>query len=351
MSARSVLSRSALEQTWERVGFEDPAAVERLLVRGAIGGALAAALALLVGGLGRTASTSGYTLALTASILLVLLPKQGLGVRLSVLAASCLLPVFVPTTPSTFPFLFTVPLGLMLANEPLSHARRLVLAVGPTLGAAWCLLLERWLSARHLGPGVALGWLALGGAGLFVSVGAALAWLSFAADAVEPKLASQPKVLHAWQRVRTALGRLPTGAPRTELEALAREGVARWLAVKAERDQLAESLDEQAEQEAREAVTALSERISETTDAELSAHLGQLRRVHKDTLEQLDGLRRRVERLEARTAAEAGWLETAAFSLELAPRGEAGTRELASRLRSLSPSPCVSGETVGVRGS
>ena len=176
---------------------------------------------------------------------------------------------------------------------------------------------------------------------------AALAWLSFAADAVEPKLVSQPKVLHAWQRVRTALGRLPTGAPRTELEALAREGVARWLAVKAERDQLAESLDEQAEQEAREAVTALSERISETTDAELGAHLSQLRRVHKDTLEQLDGLRRRVERLEARTAAEAGWLETAAFSLELAPKGEAGTRELASRLRSLSPSPCVSGRGSG----
>lgn len=328
---------SALEQAWERVGFEDPAAVERLLVRGALGGALAGGLVMLVGGLSRTASTAGYTLALAAGLLLLLLPGQGLGARLAVLAASALLPVFVPSTPATLAYFFTVPLGLMLASAPLSLARRLAVCAGPSLGAAWCLLLERWLSGRHLGPGAALGWLALLGAGVFLAAGAALAWVSLAADAVEPKLASQPRVLHAWQRVRAALGRLPRGGPRAELEALAHEGAARWLEVKAERDLLASSLDEHTEQEAREAVTALVERIGETTDTELASHLGQLLRVHRDTLEQLDGLRRKVERLEARTAAEAGWLETAAFSVELAPRNEPGTRELASRLRSLAP--------------
>ena len=39
--------------------------------------------------------------------------------------------------------------------------------------------------------------------------------------------------------------------------------------------------------------------------------------------------------LEAREAAEAGWLETAAFSLELAPKGETGLVDLSARLEVL----------------
>jgi hypothetical protein len=42
---------------------------------------------------------------------------------------------------------------------------------------------------------------------------------------------------------------------------------------------------------------------------------------------------RKAERAEAWVAAEAGWLETAAFSVELAPRSAAAQGELVSRLR------------------
>lgn len=328
---------STLEETWQRVGFEDPAEVERMLVRGTFAGALVGAGAMLCSGATRTAHLAGYTLAMIAAVLLVVLPRPRLRFRLGVLACSAWLPVFLPWTPTTLVYFFTVPLGVMLALEPLSFARRAALVLGPSVGAAWCLVLERWLSARHLGPGIALGWFPLMACGLFVSVGAALAWVSFAADAMEPRLMVQPKVLHAWQRVRAALRRMPVGTPRTELEAIALEGAARWLKVKAERDEVASALDQSAEEEAREAVTALSERIAQTTDTELASHLEQLRRVHRETLEQIDGLHRRVERLEARTAAEAGFLETAAFTVELAPRNEAGVRELASRLRFLAP--------------
>jgi hypothetical protein len=282
-----------------------------------------------------TPHTAAYAVSFSAALLLLVLPRQTFGLLLALTAAVMLLPVFLPWTPSTLPFFFTVPLGLAMALEPLSPVRRLVALVGPSLGGAWCLLVEHWLSARHLGGASALGWVAMLAAGLFVSAGAALAWLSFAVDAVEPKLAVQPKVRLAWLRLRTALRRLPKGEPRARLEALAHEGAARCVSARAQRDEVAGSLDEDLEHDAREAVTALTQRLTETADAELKSHLAQLLRVHQDTLEQLEGLRRKVERFEARAAAEAGWLETAAFSVELAPKSELGLRELASRLDSL----------------
>ena len=326
---------ATLEETWQRVGFEDAAAVERLLTRGALAGAIAGLGAVLVGGLTHTPHTASYSVSFSAALLLLVLPRQSFGLLLALTGAVVLLPVFLPWTSSTLPFFFTVPLGLAMALEPLTPVRRLVAAVGPSLGGAWCLLVERWLSARHLGGASALGWVALLAAGLFLSAGAALAFLSFAVDAVEPKLASQPKVRLAWLRLRAALRRLPRGEPRAKLEALALDGAARCVSARAQRDEVARSLDEDLEHDARDAVSALTQRLTETADAELKSHLAQLLRVHQDTLEQLEGLRRKVERFEARAAAEAGWLETAAFSVELAPKSELGLRELASRLDSL----------------
>ena len=326
---------ATFEETWQRVGFEDAAAVERLLTRGAVAGAVGGVLAAMVGGLTHTPHTAAYAVSFSAALLLLVLPRQTFGLLLALTAAVTLLPVFLPWTPPTLPFFFTVPLGLAMALEPLSPVRRLVAAVGPSLGGAWCLVVEHWLSARHLGGASALGWVALLAAGLFLSAGAALAWLSFAVDAVEPKLAAQPKVRLAWLRLRTALRRLPKGEPRARLEALALEGAARCVSARAQRDEVAGAFDADLESDAREAVTALTHRLTETADAELKSHLAQLLRVHQDTLEQLEGLRRKVDRFEARTAAEAGWLETAAFSVELAPKSELGLRELASRLDSL----------------
>jgi hypothetical protein len=329
---------NALEETWSRTGFDEPSTVERLLVRGALAGALSAgALALLGEGVPQLRLLPSHVVAFTAAVLMTVLPRQSLSARLALGGVAAMLPVFLPWTPSMLPYFFTVPLGMVLAQEPASLVRKGVSLVGPSFGAAWCLLLERWLSARHLGPLASMGSLALFAAGLFIAVGASLAWVSFAADAMEPKLVGQPKVRLAWLRLQAALKRLPQGEPRAQLQLLAAEGAARCVKARAEHDELASTLDETSETEARESVTALKERIEETADAELKAHLGQLLRVHQDTLEQLDGLRRKVERLEARTAAEAGWLETAAFSVELAPRNEGGVRELAARLQSLAP--------------
>lgn len=323
---------NTLEETWQRVGFDDPAQVERLLVRGALAGGLAGGLGALVGG----SHPATWAVTFAAALLLLVLPRQGLGLLLALAGAMVLLPVFVGWSPANLPYFFTVPLGLALAFEPLSPVRRAVALVGPSLGGAWCLQVTHWLSARHLGGAVALSWLAVLGAGLFLSAGAALAYFTFAVDAVEPKLTAQPKVRLAWLRLRTALRRLPKGEPRTRLEALAREGAERCVSARAQRDEVAACLDEAQEQEARDAVLALQQRLGETADDELRAHLAQLLRVHQDTLEQLGGLRRKVERLDARAAAEAGWLETAAFTVELAPKGEPALREVASRLHSLS---------------
>jgi hypothetical protein len=324
-----------VEQTWQRVGFEDPLTVERLLVRGALGGALAGAMGALLGSAMHNAHPGPLAVSFAAALLLLVLPRQTFGLLLALTAAAALIPVFVPWTYATLPYFFTAPLGLALALEPLSAPRRLVALVGPSLGGAWCLQLVQWFSARHLGGASALSWVALLSAGLFLSAGAVLAWLTFAVDAVEPQLTAQPKVRAAWLRLRTALRRLPKGDSRTRLEVLAREGAGRCVKARAERDEVAGSLDETQEQEAREAVRALQERLTQTADAELKSHLAQLLRVHQDTLEQVDGLRRKVERLEARSAAEAGWLETAAFSVELSPKSESGLRDLASRLATL----------------
>lgn len=326
---------TTLEETWARLGFEDPATVERLLVRGALAGAIAGALGALVGDLTRGHHAGPFAVTFAAALLLLVLPRQTFGMLLSLTGAAALLTVFLPWKPSTLPYFFTVPLGLALALEPLPPLRRLVALVGPSLGGAWCLQSVQWLSARHLGAAAALSWLSILGAGLFLSVGAVLAWVTFAADAVEPKLTGQPKVLQAWLRLRTALGRLPKSGPRAGLEALVRSGALRCVSARVARDELAGTLDTAAEEDARDAVKALQQRLTETTDPELTAHLKQLLRVHQDTLEQFDGLHRQLERLEARAAAEVGWLETAAFSVELAPKGEPGLRELASRLESL----------------
>ena len=178
------------------------------------------------------------------------------------------------------------------------------------------------------------------GAGLFISAGAALAWVTFAADTVEPRLSAEPKVLAAWIKLRTALQKLPKARASERLEALALEGAERCLKAIAEKDEVARSLDGTQESESREAVAALETRLAESADAELKEHLAQLLRVHRDTLEQVDGLRRKVDRLEARVAAETGWLETAAFSVELSPKSELSLNDLSSRLMKLAPSPC-----------
>lgn len=327
---------ASFSKAWARVGFDDADRVEAVLMRGTLVGVLGGALALLIAGVGSPVQATSYGLAIGAGLMMLVLPRFDWLAVLAFAGAVAMLPVFIKWTPATLPYFFTVPLGLALAFEALPPLRRLVLFAGPSLGAAWCLAVVRWLSARHLGAvGESLGVIGVLLSGLFVACGAALAWLTFSYDAIEVRLAAQPKVLRAWGRLKVALAKLPEGPARQRLQRLVREGAERCLGARSERDLVQGGLDEQAEREAREAVDALTARLTEATDGELVAHLQQLLRVHRDTLEQLDGVRRKLERLDAREAAEAGWLETAAFSVELAPKAEPRLAELGARLEGL----------------
>ncbi len=333
----------ALEETWQRLGFENAAEVEKRLVHGTAVGVIGGLAGGWLGGLlptqNRPLLTVSLAVSFSAALLMLVLPRVRLGYRFTLLGTTTLMTLSLPwgVSAPVLPLFFTVPLGLVLALEPDRWGRKLLALAGPTLGAGWCGLVALGLSARHLGLGTMPTWLPLAGAGLFITAGAVLAKVTFAVDTMEPKLINQPKVRLAWLRLRAALDKLTPGESRRQLEVLAHEGAARCVSARADHDDVASCLDGVAEQDARAAVFALKEKLEQTTDAELKAHLSQLLRVHQDTLEQFDGLRRRFERLEARTAAEAGWLETAAFSIELAPKSELGVRELASRLSSLCP--------------
>jgi hypothetical protein len=323
--------RRMLEGAWSRVGFEEPAFVDRLLMVGTLSGVVGAVLCLAaLSGL----TVGGFAVAGAAAVMLLTVPRLHYGWRLALALSTTLLVAVVSPRVSLVPFFFSVPLGLVLALEPLSAWRRLLAFVGPSVGAAWCLLVAQGLGAKHLGALAGLSWVALGSAGLFIALGSALAWVTIAADAVEPQLVV-PRVRQAWQRLRRALQRVGDDAARARLDELSREGAQRWISARAEHAALLAGVDVTLEEETRSAVRALEDRLETTDDGELQTHLAQLLRVHRDTLEQLDSQRRRLERAEARVAAEAGWLETAAFSIELAPRNAVGLGDLAQRLVTL----------------
>lgn len=330
--------RALLEETWSRLGFEDPAFVDRLLTRGTLAGAVGGVLGVVWELLASSQAHGAVAVAWACAALILALPRQSMAGLVALVVSMGLLVTVMSPSSSSLMYYFSLPLGLVLALEPLSPARRLAAFIGPTVGASWALFVARWLGARHLGSAATATLVPQVVAGLFVAAGAASAWLTLAADTMEPKLNS-PKVLHAWQRVRGALQRVGDVGSRHQLEALTRAGAERWVKAEQEWATARASIDNELEEETRAAVLALEERLERTADAELKEHLTQLLRVHRDTLEQLEGLRRKVDRAEARVAAEAGWLETAAFSIELAPRSTVGLGDLVGRLSSLSNGP------------
>jgi hypothetical protein len=342
--------RGALQALWLRVGFTEPETVERLLVQGTLAGAIAGVLGTLAGHqvqqrLGDAEGTphpAAFTVIFAAAALLQVLPRRHTRMTLLALVyAAALLPLFLRLTPTTLPHFFTVPLGLTLALEHASWPRRLVALAGPSLGGAWCLHFGSGL----VDPGGAIEWVVPLASGLFLSAGAALAWLSWAPDEVEPMLVGRPKVREAWVRLRAGLRRLPLHQERGQLEALARARVLRCLSAWAERDGLARALDGSMEQDSREGVRTLRQWRARTADPDLEAHLSHLLRIHQDRLEQLDEIRRKLERLDVSVATEAAWLETAAITVEVASGSAPGLAGLASRLQALSNSSgLVSGD-------
>jgi hypothetical protein len=319
----------------ERLSFDDAARVEQVLTRGALAGLAAAFATLLVKVLLGPVAAGPIALALGAALLVLLVPRLS-GVLLAALLFGAAA-VAALARSWQVPWVFTLCLGVLLACEATTWPRRALALVAPTVAGAWALWVIEALSRRHLGAvGEGLRLAALASPALFVAVGAVLSQLSVTVDPVEHSLAPKPKARAAWMRVRAALKRLPKGPARERLERVCLEGAQRVVAASADERAAGAAVDRTAQAEAREAVKALDERMEETKDVELLGHLRQLARVHGDTLEQLSGLERRQARAEAQAAAAVGWLDTAAFSLELAPRDEAALLDLASRLLSLS---------------
>lgn len=322
----------------ERVRFDDAAQAEQTLWRGALAGVGGLGAAAVAGLMMRPAGDGPVALGFSAAALVVLLPKLSRGLLVWLLLAALGVMVILPLRSERLPFVMTLALGLVLATEVTSWPRRALALLGPTLGGAWGLWVLQWLPQRHLGAfSFPLSLVALAAIGLFVAVGATLSQVSVLLDDVEHSLAAHPKASVAWLRLRAALKRVPAGPARSLLVEVCTAGARQVAEAGTDEQRARSSIDRGAEADARSAVKALGEKLEETKDGELRGHLQQLLRVHGDTLEQLDGLERQRARAEARAAAATGWLETAAFSLELAPKTEAGLLDLAQRLRALSP--------------
>ncbi|MFZ5439126.1 MAG: hypothetical protein ACOZQL_03915, partial [Myxococcota bacterium] len=135
------------QMTWSRVGFLEPAFVERLLVRGALVGGLGALVGVAAERTSRQAWSGSVVAAFAVVPLLFALPRQRATLSALLLGALGFALLVVGTSASTLPFVFAVPLGAMLALEPMSAPRKLLALVGPSLGVAWALVAARWLGA------------------------------------------------------------------------------------------------------------------------------------------------------------------------------------------------------------
>lgn len=220
-------------------------------------------------------------------------------------------------------------LALAFAFEAQSTRAKVTSFIGVLVAGAWAWAVTYAFAMPHLKAP----WLGVAAPmfdGLFLGLGAWLGSMRISADAVELKLTAISGASEAWTRVRNARAKFPASA---SLSTLVMTGAERLIAAARTLDEV--RIDEQLEKVTRDAVTALTERLAETTDEELKSHLTQTLRVHRDVLEQLDSLKRQKERAAAHVRAHVSWLETVAFSLETAPQSALG--DVTDRLAKLAP--------------
>jgi hypothetical protein len=318
--------------TWlSRLGFEDAPHAERTLLRGTLIGLGAALLGVVYEALARTHSGGALPMSLAALALIVALPRHPKWLLVMLAAGTLLTAVVKGLREVNVAFLFAGALSIALALESKWWVRRAISLFAPLFAVGWYFFVVRALGARHLGSaGQALTIIGQLGAGLFLALGVVSAELAVAVDAIEPALRFDAKMRQAWLRLHGALKRLPTGAQQ-KMHGVAQAVAARWLEAKQEQQE-AGGFDPKQAEEAKEAVATLVARLETTEDPELKRHFEQSLRVHRDALEQLDALKRKRERAEARAVAEASWLDTACFTLELAPRSPTAVDEAIDRL-------------------
>ncbi|MEW6430145.1 MAG: hypothetical protein AB1730_01445, partial [Myxococcota bacterium] len=218
------------------------------------------------------------------------------------------------------PTLLVLPalLGLVLLFEMgVTWPRALAFAAGPVLGALWHRallgLFHPWNDATH-----ALDVVLQASVGLFVGLGLAAAHVEWVRDTVAERLTGR-RASDVWQRAQAALARVARCPERKRLERHVHEVAERYLAHEAEAAGLRDAIAAVDRVRVEAELEQLSHRAQVATDAGARAHLQQATRVHRDTLEQLEGLARRQERAEAKASAELARLERAALSIELAP--------------------------------
>lgn len=269
--------------------------------------------ALLVHGTGsRLAHLSG---ALTALGALVVLPRVGGGGRLlaCVLALVGLYLVVDRTVPALVVVAAVLPLTVTFGAGA-SLPRVALAAVGPALAVsahAWLVHLVRpWSPATQLLAGALEA-----SVGLFLGLGLALAHL----EGEDEHLAWQLDLRDAgtaWRRLTAALGKQRRTGARRQLEARLR-GLARQLITQTDEVRaVAAAITGVDEKQLHVALAELSAKAEAVMDTQARRHLEQALRAHRDTLEQVDGLTRRRERLEARARATLALLERAALALE-----------------------------------
>lgn len=324
---------SALAPWWKRVGFEDPFHVERNLTVGAMVGV---GVALVVAAFVSAREPSVHPIvSATLCLLHLTLPRHNKWLMLGAVAVTLSLGVCFDLSVRTLPWLCAASLGLAMAFEQPSWGRRALVAFGPALGTAWALALAHVFSAKYLGSARVLTFGAIGLSGVFVALCSSLGTLTLSLDALEPRLrVLDPKVRETWQRLHRVARRFSPERRRQVLD-LASMVASRWLDARLEQVEVSQALERSQFDEATAAIERLEQRLNEVSDSELRAHLEQSIRVHRDTLEQLDGLRRRAERAEARAVAEVSWLDTAVLTLELTPTTEERVLDATSRLASL----------------
>lgn len=231
---------------------------------------------------------------------------------------------------------FVVGFLLVVPGTPYFRVARLT---GAALGGAWFTWVHDAVPHFSRLPTTGLS-LALDlSAGLFVALGALLAFVEVRPDVVDARLADAGPVAERtrerWQRVQVQLARLSEGAQRSRGRALATSAAERVLATAEELSRVGACLTDPELREARGELARLDVLVAEQTDATTRAHLSQARQLHSDTLEQLDGLERRRARLEARLEAESAVVEKIARALELAPATPEARHEALSRLSAL----------------
>lgn len=325
---------TASDVVWGRFSFDRSESTTTFMTRALVSGGMGAGLMMGVCWLLFHRVMPGYALAAAAATVLLFFTNLHLLMAVAFVGAAA----GVAITDLPLPFggstAFTIALGAALAMDQQGWRARTATVAFTWLAGLWALAVASALSARHLGTARLAGALVPLAFGLFLGIGAWLARVRVSADRLELRLPPGP-VHHAWVRLRAALKKLPVGEERASLTKTAADAAQALLVAHREQTALEAGLSEAGEQQAIDAITTLTARRDEATDEQLKAHYEATLRTQRDILEQVAGVKRRVERAAAKVSAELGWLETAALSVELAPRDKAGLQSLAGRLVSL----------------